>query len=152
MTASARLRELGIDLPPVPAPAGLYVPATRVGDLVYTSGQLPTVDGALTFTGLVGRDVSIDNAAAAARVAAINAVAAAAAAADGIDNVVRVIKLTGFVACTADFTAQPQVINGASGLLGEIFGDAGVHARAAVGVAALPAGAPVEVEMVVQVA
>jgi enamine deaminase RidA (YjgF/YER057c/UK114 family) len=149
-SASARLAELGLSLPPVVAPLAAYVPAVRTGALVYTSGQVPMVDGALAGTGKVGVDVSPENAAALARTCALNALAAVDALV-GIDNVVRVVKVVGFVASDPSFTGQPAVINGASELLGEIFGEAGRHARSAVGVASLPLDAPVEVELVVEV-
>lgn len=151
---SQRLARLGLELPEVPAPVAAYVPAVRTGDLVFTSGQLPFVDGQLGTTGVVGEqpvDVSPDEAAALARRCAINAVAAVASLVD-VDSVVRVVKVTGFVASAPGFVGQPAVVNGASELLGQVFGDAGRHARSAVGVAALPLGAPVEVEIVVEVA
>lgn len=148
---SWRLRQLGMALPAVPTPAGAYLPAVRAGDLVFTAGQLPLVDGALTVTGLVGSEVSIEEAAACARTAALNAVAAAADAAGGVDAVGRVVKVVVFVASAPGFTAQAQVANGASDLLAEIFGPAGRHARSAVGVAALPLRAPVEVELVAEI-
>lgn len=154
MTASERLRELGLELPPVATPVAAYVPAVRHGDLVYTSGQLPLVGGELTVTGKVGTGpgaVAPDVAKTAARTCVLNALAAAAAAVDGIDNLERVVKVVGFVASQPDFTGQPGVVNGASELLGEIFGEAGSHARSAVGVVALPLDAPVEVEIVVSV-
>ena len=125
MSAAARLDELGLTLPAVPAPAGAYVPALRQGELVYTSGQLPFVDGALPVTGKVGGAVDPEQAKAAARTCALNAIAAAAEAAGGLENIVRVVKVTGFVASEPSFTGQPGVINGASELLGEVFGDAG---------------------------
>ncbi|WP_036961473.1 RidA family protein [Pseudoclavibacter soli] len=149
---SARLHELGIELPPVAVPVAAYTPALRVDDLVHTSGQLPFVDGALAHTGKVGAEVTAEVAADLARTAALNAVAAAAAAAGGVDHIVRVVKVVGFVASDPAFTAQPAVINGASEVLQQIFGDAGVHARSAVGVAVLPLDSPVEVEITVQVA
>ncbi|WP_210769180.1 RidA family protein [Ruania alkalisoli] len=154
MTASQRLAELGIELPDVVPPVASYTPAVRQGDVVYTAGQLPLVAGALLHTGKVGDGdglVSEADAHAAARVAALNAVAAAASAAGGVDNIARVVKVVGFVASEATFTGQPRVINGASDVLQEIFGDAGVHARSAVGVAVLPMDAPVEVELIVEV-
>ncbi|GAA1651263.1 RidA family protein [Georgenia ruanii] len=151
MSAATRLAELGLALPAVPAPAGAYVPALRQGGLVYTSGQLPFVDGALPMTGKVGGAVDAEQAKEAARTCALNAIAAAAEAAGGLDNIVQVVKVTGFVASEPSFTGQPGVINGASELLGEVFGDAGRHARSAVGVAALPLDSPVEVEIVVAV-
>ncbi|GAC79039.1 Enamine deaminase RidA, house cleaning of reactive enamine intermediates, YjgF/YER057c/UK114 family [Gordonia malaquae] len=151
---SDRLAELGITLPAVVAPVGSYTPALRVGDFVYTSGQLPVVDGKLDVVGKVSEGaegvVRPNQANAAARQCALNALAAVDSVA-GLDNIVRVVKLVGFVASANGFTGQPGVINGASDLIGEIFGDAGVHARSAVGVAELPLGAPVEVELIVQV-
>ena len=147
---SQRLSELGIELPPVAAPVATYVPAVRSGDHVYTSGQLPFVDGQLPATGKVGADVDPDQAAELARIAALNAVAAAADLV-GLDNIEQVVKVNGFVASAQDFGGQPGVINGASTVLQEIFADAGVHARAAVGVAELPMNSPVEVDIVVRV-
>ncbi|MEU6645075.1 RidA family protein [Saccharomonospora sp. NPDC046836] len=150
MSWTARLAELGIELPGVAAPVAAYVPAVRSGTLVYTSGQLPFVAGSLAATGKVGGEVSPEEAKQHARTAALNALAAVDDLV-GIDAVVRVVKVTGFVASSEGFTGQPAVINGASELLGEVFGDAGKHARAAVGVAELPLGAPVEVELIVEV-
>lgn len=150
MTASARLAELGIALPPVIAPLAAYIPAVRTGNLVYTSGQLPLESGELSHTGKVGSEVSPEQAKAAARICALNALAAIEALV-GIDAVSRVVKLVGFVASAPGFTGQPGVVNGASEILGEIFGDAGAHARSAVGVAELPLNAPVEVELIVEV-
>lgn len=151
MTASRRLVELGITLPPVPRPVAAYVPAVRVGGLVFSSGQLPFLDGALVATGRVGSVLDEAGAAEAARIATLNGLAAVAAVAGGIDEIERVVKVTVFVASTHDFHAQPAVANGASHLIGEIFGDSGAHARSAVGVAALPLDAAVEVELVVAV-
>ncbi len=148
---SERLAELGVVLPAVPTPAGAYVPAVRVGDLVYTAGQLPFVNGELTETGLVGADVSAERAAELARTAAINAVAAVADLTGGVDAIGQVVKAVVFVASAPDFVDQPAVANGASEVLGAIFGEAGRHARSAVGVAVLPKNSPVEVELVVQV-
>ncbi|MFM9376962.1 RidA family protein [Gordonia sp. VNK21] len=159
MTAAAnndwagRLAALGIDLPAVAAPVAAYVPAVRHGDLVYTSGQLPFVDGALPAAGKVGDGpglVSADDAKTAARQCALNALAAVDALV-GLDAITRIVKVTGFVASAPGFGGQPQVINGASEVLGEIFGDDGVHARSAVGVAELPLDSPVEVELIVAV-
>jgi len=147
----ARLAELGISLPPVAAPVAAYIPARRSGSLVFTSGQLPTVDGALPATGKVGAEVSPEDAAALARTCALNGLAAVDALV-GLDAVAGVVKVVGFVASAPGFTGQPAVINGASELLGQVFGDAGAHARSAVGVAALPLDAPVEVELVVELA
>lgn len=148
MSISARLVELGIELPAVAAPAGAYVPAVVHGDLVYTAGQLPFVDGALPATGKVGAEVTADDAKTYARTCALNALAAAAGAAGGVDKLGGVLRVGGFVASDPAFSGQPGVINGSSDVLGEIFGDAGVHARAAVGVAVLPLDSPVEVEVI----
>jgi enamine deaminase RidA (YjgF/YER057c/UK114 family) len=145
-----RLAELGLTLPAVAAPVAAYVPAVVDGSLVWTSGQLPFVDGALAATGLVGDGeglVPAQDAAHLARVCALNALAAIGSVAD-LDDVARIVKVVGFVASAPGFTGQPVVVNGASELLGQVFGDAGRHARSAVGVAALPLGAPVEVEVV----
>jgi enamine deaminase RidA (YjgF/YER057c/UK114 family) len=146
-----RLAALGLALPAVPSPVAAYVPAVRSGDLVWTSGQLPLVDGSLPVTGKVGAEVSPEQAADAARTCALNALAAAGSVLDDLDQVVRVVKVVGYVASDPAFTGQPQVVNGASELLAEIFGDAGRHARAAVGMAVLPLDAPVEVEIVLEV-
>lgn len=148
---SDRLRELGIELPAVAAPVAAYVPAIRTGNQVWTSGQLPFVDGELAAEGKVGGEVDADAAQELARTAMLNALAAVDALV-GIDRVTRVLKIVGFVASAEGFTGQPGVVNGASNLVGEIFGEAGEHARSAVGVAELPLGAPVEVELVVEVA
>ncbi len=146
----ARLAELGLELPQVVPPVAAYVPAVRSGDLVFTSGQLPMVEGALPAVGKVGALVTPEQAKDLARTCALNALAAIEALV-GLDSVVRVVKVVGFVASAPDFTGQPGVLNGASELLGDVFGDAGQHARSAVGVAALPLDAPVEVELVVEV-
>lgn len=151
MTTTDRLSELGITLPAVAAPVAAYVPAVRTGHQVWTSGQLPFVDGQLAATGKVGAEVTAEDAEQYARAAALNALAAVDALV-GIDNVTRVLKVVGYVASAEGFTGQPAVINGASNLMGEVFGEAGEHARAAVGVAELPMGAPVEVEIIVEVA
>jgi enamine deaminase RidA (YjgF/YER057c/UK114 family) len=150
MTVSARLAELGIELPAVAKPVAAYIPATTTGNLVYTAGQLPFVDGALPETGKLGGTVSPEAAQGYARIAVLNALAAAANAVGGIDRITRIVKLVVFVASTPDFTGQPGVANGASETLVEIFGDAGRHARSAVGVAVLPLDAPVELELVVE--
>ena len=143
-----RLAELGLELPGVAAPVAAYVPAVVQGNLVYTSGQLPFVDGSLPATGKVGAAVSAEDAQAYAKTWALNALAAAESVIGSLDRVTQVVKVTGFVASDPAFTGQPAVINGASTLLGEIFGDAGIHARSAVGVAVLPMDAPVEVELI----
>jgi enamine deaminase RidA (YjgF/YER057c/UK114 family) len=150
MSWQARLKELGIELPAVAAPVAAYVPAVRSGSHVYTSGQLPFVAGALPATGKVGGDIGPDEAKGYARTCALNALAAVDAVV-GLDSITRVVKVVGFVASAEGFTGQPAVVNGASELLGEVFGDAGVHARSAVGVAELPLGAPVEVELIVEI-
>jgi enamine deaminase RidA (YjgF/YER057c/UK114 family) len=145
-----RLAELGLTLPPVAAPVAAYVPAVVDGSLVWTSGQLPFVDGALPATGLVGDGeglVPAEDAAHLARLCALNALAAIGSVAD-LDSVRRIVKVVGFVASAPGFSGQPTVVNGASELLGQVFGDSGRHARSAVGVAALPMNAPVEVEVV----
>jgi enamine deaminase RidA (YjgF/YER057c/UK114 family) len=146
-----RLAALGLTLPPVAQPLAAYVPAVRSGTTVYTAGQLPVVDGQLLSTGKVGAEVGAAEAAALARTCALNALAAAASVAGGLSSITRVIKLTGFVASAPDFTGQPQVVNGASELLLEVFGEAGRHARSAVGTAVLPLDAPVEVELIVEI-
>ena len=147
----ARLRELGYELPGVAKPLASYVPAVRVGDQVWTSGQLPLVEGALRLTGKVGAEVTTEQAQEQARIAALNALAAIDAEV-GLDNVSRVVKIVGFVASDSAYADQPVVINGASDFIGEVFGDAGKHARSAVGVAALPKNAPVEIELIVEIA
>lgn len=148
---SERLAELGISLPSVAAPVAAYVPAIQTGNQVWTSGQLPFVDGQLPATGKVGAEVSAEDAEKLARAAALNALAAIDALV-GIDKVTRVLKIVGFVASADDFSGQPGVINGASNLMGEVFGEAGAHARSAVGVAELPLNSPVEVEVIVEIA
>ncbi len=152
MSISARLAELGIEIPEVVPPVAAYVPAVATGRYVYTSGQLPMRGGELIAVGLVGDVVDPDVAKDCARQCAINAIAAIQSVVGNLERVSRVVKVVGFVASAPGFTGQPGVINGASEILGEIFGDAGRHARSAVGVAALPLDAPVEVEMIVEVA
>lgn len=147
---SQRLAELGLVLPAVAKPLAAYVPAIASAGQVFTSGQLPTIDGVLVATGKVGAEVSLDQAVQAARVAALNALAAAASAVGGIDEIRRIVRVVVFVASDPSFTGQPQVANGASELFGEIFGPLGVHVRSAVGVSALPLNAPVELELVVE--
>lgn len=155
MSHEQRLAELGITLPEVAAPVAAYVPAVQTGRYVYTSGQLPFTAGALAATGKVGEGeglVTPDDAAGYARICALNALAAVRSVTGSLDAVSRIVKVVGFVASDPAFTGQPGVINGASTVLGEIFGDAGLHARSAVGVAVLPLDAPVEVELVVELA
>lgn len=147
---SARLRELGIELPEVVAPVAAYVPAVRTGNLVYTAGQLPMVSGQLEASGKVGAEVSPEEAQPVARRCALNALAAVHSL-TGLDSVTRIIKVVAFVASAPGFNGQPGVANGASELLGEVFGEMGAHARSAVGVSELPLNAPVEVELIVEV-
>ncbi len=151
-TPEERLADLGLTLPPVAAPLASYVPAVRSGGFVYTAGQLPIADGRLLATGKVGAEVGAAEAAALARTCALNALAAAASVAGGLSAIRRIVKVTGFVASAPDFTEQAQVVNGASELLIEVFGEAGRHARSAVGMAVLPRDAPVEVELIAEVA
>jgi len=148
----ARLAELGLTLPTVVPPAGAYVPAVVSGNLVFTAGQLPMVDGVLPATGKVGAGVTPEQAKELARQCALNGLAAAASVIGSLDRVVRVVKVVGFVSSVPEFSGQPGVINGASELLGEVFGDAGRHARSAVGVAVLPLDSPVEVELILEFA
>lgn len=148
----ARLAELGISIPAVTKPVAAYVPAVTSGNLVFTAGQLPFVDGVLPATGKVGDAVTPEEAAGYARTAVLNALAAAQSVIGSLDRVTRVVKVVVFVASPADFTGQPAVANGASTVLGEIFGEAGAHARSAVGVAVLPLDAPVEVELILEFA
>lgn len=150
MSVSARLQELGIALPEVVAPLASYVPAVRTGSLVYTAGQLPMQAGQLAATGKVGAEVSPERAKALARICALNALAAVHSLV-GVDAVTRVVKVVGFVASAPGFNGQPGVVNGASELLGDVFGERGAHARSAVGVSELPLDAPVEVELIVEV-
>lgn len=145
----ARLAALGIELPDVAKPLAAYVPALCHGGLVYTSGQLPTVKGELQGLGKVGAEVGADDAKALARLCVINALAAVKSQIGDLDRVTQIVKVVGFVASAPEFTGQPGVVNGASELLGEVFGETGAHARSAVGVAVLPLDAPVEVELVV---
>ena len=147
----ANLEKLGLTLPPVSAPQAAYVPAVRSGNHVYVSGQVPIVDGKIAATGKVGAEVTPEEAKAWAQACALSVLAAVDALV-GLDNVTRVVKVVGFVASAPGFTGQPEVINGASELFGAVFGDAGTHARSAVGVAELPRGVPVEVEAIIEVA
>jgi enamine deaminase RidA (YjgF/YER057c/UK114 family) len=151
MSWQSRLAELGIELPEVVPPVAAYVPAKRSGFLVYTAGQLPIVAGKLAASGKVGAEVDPEQAKGLARTCALNALAAVHALV-GIDAVTQVVKVVGFVASAPGFTGQPAVVNGASELFGQVFGEAGAHARSAVGVAELPLNAPVEVELIVEVA
>jgi enamine deaminase RidA (YjgF/YER057c/UK114 family) len=150
MTIEQKLAELGLELPTVAAPAGAYVPAVISGNLVFTAGQIPLVDGVLMATGKVGNEISPEFAKEIAQRCALNALAAIKSVLGDLSRVKRVVKVVGFVASTPEFTGQPGVLNGASELLGKVFGDAGLHARSAVGVASLPLDAPVEVELIVE--
>jgi enamine deaminase RidA (YjgF/YER057c/UK114 family) len=152
VSVETRLTELGLKLPTLTKPVAAYVPAIVTGNLVYTAGQLPFVDGKLEATGKVGAEVTAEEAAKLARTCALNALAAAASVIGSLDRVTRVVKVVGFVASSPDFSGQPAVVNGASELLGEVFGEAGQHARSAVGVAVLPMDAPVEVELILEFA
>ncbi len=151
-TCEARLTALGLILPPAPAAVGSYVPFTRSGNLLFISGQLPLQDGKLAYLGLLGTDLTVEQGQQAARIAATNALAQIKAAAGDLDNVVRVTRLVGYVACAPGFTDAHKVLNGASDLIAEVLGDAGRHARSAVGAAILPLNAPVEVELTVELA
>ena len=146
-----RIRELGLEIPDVAAPLASYVPAARSGSLVYTAGQLPIVKGELAATGKVGAEIDPERATELARVCGLNAIAAIRAEIGELSRVRRIVKVVGFVASAPDFYGQPQVVNGVSDLLGQVFGDAGKHARSAVGVAVLPRDAPVEVELIAEV-
>jgi enamine deaminase RidA (YjgF/YER057c/UK114 family) len=152
VTPEERIAELGLELPPVAAPLASYVPTMRTGSLVYTAGQLPFVGGELPATGKVGAEVSPERAAELARTCALNVIAALKAEVGELARIARIVKVVGFVASAPDFYGQPQVINSASDLLGAVFGEAGKHARSAVGVAVLPLNAPVEVEAIAEVA
>ncbi len=151
MKPEEKLKELGIELPEVPKPLGAYVPFVRTGNLVYLSGMLPLKDGRLLKTGWVGGTVALEDAAVCARIAAINALAVVKSAVGSLDRVKRCVKISGFVASTDDFHDQPKVINGASELIVEVLGEAGKHARAAVGVNVLPLNSPVEIEFIFEV-
>jgi enamine deaminase RidA (YjgF/YER057c/UK114 family) len=150
-SANRRLAALGLTLPAVTLPLAAYVPAVRSGSLVYTAGQLPVVEGQLLATGKVGAEVGAHEAAALARTCALNALAAVVSVTGSLSAIRRIVKVTGFVASAPDFTGQPQVVNGASELLLEVFGESGRHARSAVGTAVLPLDAPVEIELIAEV-
>ncbi|MEY4396431.1 MAG: hypothetical protein RLZZ40_187 [Actinomycetota bacterium] len=150
MTVSARLAELGLTIPAVAKPVASYVPATTTGNLVFTAGQLPFVDGQLPATGKVGAEVTAEDAKSYARTAVLNALAAVETAIGSVDRITKIVKLVVFVSSAPEFSGQPGVANGASETLVEIFGDAGLHARSAVGVAVLPLDAPVELELIVE--
>jgi enamine deaminase RidA (YjgF/YER057c/UK114 family) len=146
-----KIAELGLALPETSKPLAAYIPAVQSGNLVFTSGQLPMKDGQLLRTGKVGAEVSAEDAKALAEVCALNALAAIKMAIGDLDKIQRVVKVVGFVSSAPDFTGQPSVVNGASEFLGSVFGDKGIHARSAVGVAVLPLDAPVEVELIVEI-
>jgi enamine deaminase RidA (YjgF/YER057c/UK114 family) len=150
-TAEVRLHDLGIRVPVLPPPGAVYVPAVRSGDLVFASGQTPTIDGVLQLQGRLGEAISVEEGKRAARLAALNCLAEVRGLLGSLDRVARVVRLTGYVASPPGFGQQPAVINGASQLIEEVFGAAGQHARSAIGVADLPGGAPVEVELIVEV-
>ncbi|MEL0316433.1 MAG: RidA family protein [Aquiluna sp.] len=150
MSVDERLSELGIELPAVATPAGAYVPAVISGNLVFTAGQIPLVDGKLMAEGKVGAEISPELGREIARRCALNAIAAVKSVIGDLNRVKKVVKVVGFVASVPEFTGQPGVLNGASELLEQVFGEAGIHARSAVGVAALPLDAPVEVELIVE--
>ena len=149
MSVEKRIRELGFELPAAPTPAGSYIPAKISGNLVFTAGQLPLVDGVLMETGKLGKDIEVERGYELAQRCALNALAAIKGVIGDLDRITDVVKVVGFVASTPDFTMQPKVINGASELLQQILGDKGVHARSAVGVPVLPLDSPVEVELIV---
>lgn len=150
MSFEAKLTEMGIVVPEAPKPVAAYVPAVQIGDIIYTSGQIPFVDGQIKYKGKLGKDVTIEQGYDAARVCVINALAAVKSLAGSLDNIEKIIKVVGFVNSAPGFTDQPKVINGASELLAEVFGQAGAHARSAVGVAELPIDSAVEVELIVK--
>ncbi|MGE5589505.1 MAG: RidA family protein [Bacillota bacterium] len=151
MSYEAKLTELGLSIPEPPRPVANYVPAVQVGNLVFASGQTPTVAGQLTMKGKLGAEISVEQGQEGARLALLNCLAEVRSVTGSLDEVERIVKLNGYVASSEGFGAQPQVVNGASLLLEQIFGEAGKHARAAVGVAELPSGAPVEIELIVAV-
>jgi enamine deaminase RidA (YjgF/YER057c/UK114 family) len=150
-TPEDRITELGLSLPQVPTPLAAYVPAVRTGNVVFTSGQLPLIDGTISKTGKVGSEVSVDEANALAQVCVLNALAAVKAEIGELSRICRIVKVVGFVASAPDFSSQPLVVNGASQVLKDVFGDIGVHARSSLGVAVLPMDAPVEIELIVEV-
>lgn len=151
MTIGEKLKSMGIALPPVPSPVAAYIPAIRVDDIVYTSGQLPIVSGELKFKGKLGKEISKEQGYEAAKICALNALSAIKGIIGDLDRIEQVVKVMGFVASTEGFTEQPGVVNGASEFLKELFGEKAAHARSAVGVAELPLGATVELEMIVKV-
>lgn len=151
MSFEAKVQELGLTIPTPAKPLAAYIPAIKSGNLVFVSGQLPSQNGQILYKGLLGKDVTVEQGYEAARACAINCLGAVKALVGSLDNIEQIVKVTGFVAGTADFIDHPKVVNGASELMQQIFGDKGAHARAAVGMSNLPLGVPVEVEMIVQV-
>lgn len=151
MSLENRVQELGLSIPAPAKPVAAYLPAVKSGSLVFVSGQLPMKDGLLQYTGILGKDISIEQGYDAARICALNCLGAVKALVGSLDDVIRIVKVTGFVASTHEFNDHPKVVNGASELMQQIFGEQGMHARAAVGMSSLPLGAPVEVEMIVEV-
>lgn len=151
MSFEVKVQELGITIPTPAKPLAAYVPAVQTGNLVFVSGQLPSKDGQMLHKGLLGREVNVEQGYEAARACAINCLGAVKSLVGSLDNIVQIVKVTGFVAALPDFTDHPKVVNGASELMQQIFGEHGTHARAAVGMASLPLGVPVEVEMIVEV-
>ncbi len=150
MSFEAKIKELGLVIPPAPTPAAAYIPAVQSGNLVFVSGQLPSKNGQLV-KGILGKDLGVEDGYQAARLCAINCLGAVKGLVGSLDRVVRIVKVTGFVAATPEFTEHPKVINGASELMQQIFGEQGMHARAAIGMASLPLGVAVEVEMIVEI-
>lgn len=151
MSFEAKIQELGLTIPELPRPAFSYVPAVQTGNLIFASGQTPTIAGKLTIQGKLGREITLEQGQTAARLCALNCLAEVRGLIGSLDRIARIVKLNGYVASAEGFIDQPAMINGASALLEQIFGDVGKHARAAIGVAELPGGAPVEVEMIVEV-
>lgn len=151
MKASEKLKELGIEIPDVPTPVAAYVPAVQSGGLIFTAGQIPFVSGTLAFQGIVGEDLTTEQGAEAAGICVLNALAAVKSVCGDLDKIVRIVKLTGFVQCTTEYKDQAKVMNGASELLGRIFGEKGKHARCALGANSLPLDAPVELDLIVEI-
>jgi len=151
MSFEEKLKQMGVTVPTAPKPVAAYLPAVLTGSYVYTSGQLPLAEGKVEFAGKLGRDLTVEDGYRAARLCAINCLAVIKGVLGSLDKIVKIVKVTGFVNSTAGFTGQPQVVNGASEFLREVFGDVGQHARSAVGVSDLPLNAAVEVEMIVEV-
>lgn len=151
MSINEKLNKMGIQIPQTPKPVAAYVPAVKTGSYIYTSGQIPSVDGKLMYKGKVGKDLSLEEGYEAAKICAINCLSAIKSLIEDLDNIDKVIKVTGFVNSAEGFNLQPKVVNGASDFLGNLFGDKGAHARSAVGVSCLPLDAAVELEMIVKI-